>query len=153
MEIPLRRVLVPTDFSEKARMALLYGVTLAERFGAHLHVLHVVEAVTDVAPVSQEIGDSVIVEGAWDELNNLIPADDRKRLKLEFAIEWGVPFAEIIRYARARQIDLIAMGTHGRGGVKQLLLGSVAENVVRGAPCPVLTVRDPPESGRALSEP
>ena len=149
MEIPLQRVLVPTDFSEKARMALLYGVALAERFSAHLHVLHVVEAVVDVAPLPQEQLDSVIVDSAWDQLNNLIPADDRKGLKVEFAIEWGVPFAEIIRYAQARQIDLIAMGAHGRGGVKQLLLGSVAENVVRGAPCSVLTVRDSQESGRA----
>lgn len=153
MEIPLRRILVPTDFSEKARLALLYGVALAERLNGHLHVLHVVEAVMDVAPLPQEIGardelDSAIVEGAWDELNRLLPDEDRKRLKVEFAIEWGVPFTEIIRYAHAHQIDLITMGTHGSGGVKHLILGRVAENVVRSAPCPVLTVRRAPPSTR-----
>src|SRR5262249_55797367 len=106
MDIPLGRILVPTDFSEKARMALSYGVTLAERFGATLHVLHVVEAVVDMSPVPSEYDelDRAIVEAAWDELNQLLPANDRKRLKVEFAIEWGVPFTEIIRYARARQI-------------------------------------------------
>ena len=156
MDMPLRRILVPTDFSEKARMALSYGITLAERFGSTLHVLHVVEAVTDVSPLPQEFGardelDRSIVESAWDDLNQLLPADDRKRLKVEFAIEWGVPFTEIIRYAHARQIDLIAMGTHGSGGVKQLILGSVADNVVRSAPCPVLTVRQHPASVRNVA--
>jgi universal stress protein A len=156
MDIPLDRILVPTDFSEKARMALSYGVTLAERFGSTLHVLHVVEAVMDVSPLPQEFGardelDRAIVESAWDELNQLLPADDRKRLKVEFAIEWGVPFTEIIRYVRARQIELIAMGTHGSGDVKHLILGSVAENVVRTAPCPVLTVRQHPVSVRKVA--
>src|SRR5262249_22706917 len=136
MNIPLGRILVPTDFSEKARMALSYGVTLAERFGGTLHVLHVVETVVDVSPVPQEYDqpDTAIGESAWDELNQLLSDDERKRLKVEFAIEWGIPATEIIRYAHARQIELIAMGTHGSGGVKHLILGSVAENVVRSAP-------------------
>jgi nucleotide-binding universal stress UspA family protein len=146
MDIPLGRILVPTDFSEKARMALSYGVALAERLGSTLHVLHVVEAVVNVSPLPQEFGardelDRAIGESAWGELNQLLSAEERKRLKVEFAIEWGVPATEIIRYAHARRIDLIAMGTHGSGGVKHLILGSVAESVVRSAPCPVLTVR------------
>jgi universal stress protein A len=148
MDIPLSRILVPTDFSEKAQMALSYGVTLAERFGSTLHVLHVVEAIVDVAQVSQEQLDGTIVDGTWNELNKLLSADDRKRLNVTFDIEWGVPFAEIIRYARARQIELIVMGTHGSGAVKRLILGSVAENVVRSAPCPVLTVGQAPTSAR-----
>ena len=150
MNIPLGRILVPTDFSEKARMALSYGVTLAERFGATLHVLHVVEAVVDMSPVPPQYDqlDVAIGESAWDELNQLLSADERKRLKVEFAVEWGIPFTEIIRYAQARRIDLIAIGTHGRGGVKHLILGSVAENVVRSAPCPVLTVGQAPPSAR-----
>jgi len=151
MDIPLTRILVPTDFSEKARTALSYGVTLAERFGSTLHVLHVVEAIVDVAQVSQEQLDGRIVDGTWDELNRLLSADDRKRLNVQFAIEWGVPFTEITRYAQARQIDLIVMGTHGSGGVKRLILGSVAENVVRSAPCPVLTVREHPVSARNVA--
>jgi len=153
MNIPLGRILVPTDFSEKARMALLYGVTLAERFGGTLHVLHVVETVVDVSPVPQEYDqlDTAIGESAWDELNQLLSADDRQRVKIEFAIEWGIPATEIIRYANARQIELIAMGTHGSGGVKHLILGSVAESVVRSAPCPVLTVRHPPPPARDVA--
>jgi nucleotide-binding universal stress UspA family protein len=153
MDIPLGRILVPTDFSERARMALSYGVTLAERFGSTLHVLHVVEVVADVSPLTQELGardelEREIVDRAGGELNQLLAADNRKRLKVEFAVEWGVPFTEIIRYAQARQIELIAMGTHGSGGVKRLILGSVAENVVRSAPCPVLTVGEARTSAR-----
>jgi nucleotide-binding universal stress UspA family protein len=148
MQMPLRRILVPTDFSERSRVALLYGVTLVEQFSGALHVLHVVEAVIGAAPMPWEIGprdelDRAIAETAWDDLNDLLPAEDRKRLKAEFAIEWGTPFVEIVRYARAHHIDVIAMGTHGRGGASHLILGSVAENVVRNAPCPVLTVRHP----------
>ena len=64
------------------------------------------------------------------------------RLRAELTLEWGTPFMEITRYAREHEIDLIAMGTHGRGGgIKRLLMGSVAENVVRSATCPVMTVR------------
>jgi nucleotide-binding universal stress UspA family protein len=116
-------------------------------------VLHVVEAVVDAAPLAQDIGsreelDRAIGEGAWNDLNSLLSADDRTRLKVAFAIEWGVPFTEIIRYAHAHQIDLIAMGTHGSSGVKDLILGNVAQNVVRSAPCPVLTVRQDPVSVR-----
>jgi nucleotide-binding universal stress UspA family protein len=156
MDIPLSRILVPTDFSEEARTALSYGVALAERLGGTLHVLHVVEAVVNVSPLPQEFGardelDRAIGESAWGELNQLLSAEDRKRLKVEFAVEWGIPFTEIVRYAQARRVDLIAMGTHGRGGVKHLILGSVAENVVRGAPCPVLTVRHLPPSARNVA--
>jgi nucleotide-binding universal stress UspA family protein len=156
MDIPLSRILVPTDFSEESRMALSYGVALAERLGGVLHVLHVVEAVVNVSPLPQEFGardelDRAIGESAWGELNQLLSAEDRGRLKVEFAVEWGIPFTEIIRYAQARRIDLIAMGTHGRGGVKRLILGSVAENVVRSASCPVLTVRHLPPSARNVA--
>jgi nucleotide-binding universal stress UspA family protein len=73
----------------------------------------------------------------------MLPAEDRKRLRAELVLEWVTPFVEIVRYARAHDIDLIAMSTHGRSAVKHLLLGSVAKNVVRSSLCPVLTVRHP----------
>jgi nucleotide-binding universal stress UspA family protein len=75
-------------------------------------------------------------------LSAMLPEADRKRLRAEIALLSGNPFIEIIRYAKAQDIDLIVMGTHGRGPIAHMLLGSVAEKVVRKSPCPVLTVRD-----------
>jgi nucleotide-binding universal stress UspA family protein len=148
MKILLRRILVPTDFSDRSKVALTYAIALVEQFDASIHMLHVVESIVGAYPEPWEIGprdelDRAIADSAWDDLNGLLPPDDRQRLHAELALEWGTPFVEIVRYARAHEIDLIVMGTHGRGGVKHLLLGSVAENVVRSAPCPVLTVRHP----------
>jgi nucleotide-binding universal stress UspA family protein len=146
MQILLRRILVPTDFSDKSKVALTYAVALVEQFKASIHLLHVVEAIVGIYTAPWEPRDELdraIASSAWDDLNGLLPSDDRKRLDAEFALEWGTPFVEIVRYARAHEIDLIAMGTHGRSGVEHLLMGSVAENVVRSSPCPVLTVRHP----------
>jgi nucleotide-binding universal stress UspA family protein len=148
MKMTLRRVLVPTDFSETSKIALTYGMALVERFDAALHLVHVVAPLVGLYPTLAEQGprdelDRAITSRAWDDLNNLLPADDRRRVHAELAVEWGTPFLEIIRYAREHQIDLVTMGTHGRSGIKHLLMGSVAENVVRSAPCPVLTVRHP----------
>jgi nucleotide-binding universal stress UspA family protein len=148
MKILLQRILVPTDFSDKSGAALTYAVALVEQFGASLHLLHVIETIVSGESVVWPVGPRKEVEQAvettaWDDLNGMLSAEDRKRLRAELALEWGAPFVEIVRYARAHDIDLIAMGTHGRSGVKHLLLGSVAENVVRCSPCPVLTVRHP----------
>jgi nucleotide-binding universal stress UspA family protein len=148
MRIRLQRILVPTDFSDTSRVALTYALAFVEQFKASIHVLHVVEAVAGLSPMPWAAGhgdelDQAIASSAWDELHVLLPPDERRRLRAEVALEWGTPFVEIIRYARARQIDLITMGTHGRTGVKHVLLGSVAENVVRHSPCPVFTVRHP----------
>jgi nucleotide-binding universal stress UspA family protein len=148
MKILLRRILVPIDFSDRSRVALTYGVALVEQFKASIHLLHVVESIVGSHPVPIETGlhdelDRAIAARAWDELNELLPSDDRTRLHAELVLEWGTPFVEIVRYARWHEIDLITMGTHGRSGVTHLLMGSVAENVVRTSPCPVLTVRHP----------
>jgi nucleotide-binding universal stress UspA family protein len=143
MKMVLNRVLVPTDFSDKSGAALTYGIALVEQFGASLHLLHVVEAIAGGETLPWEEIERAIESSAWDDLRGLLSADDRTRLRAELAMEWGIPFVEIIRYAREHAIDLIAMGTHGRSGVQHLLMGSVAENVVRNAPCPVLTVHHP----------
>jgi nucleotide-binding universal stress UspA family protein len=128
-------------------VALTYGVALVERFNAALHLLHVVEALVGIQPAPFEGPrddlDRAIAARAHEDLNGLLPEADRKRLNAQLALEWGAPFVEIVRYARTHEIDLIALGTHGRSGIKHLLVGSVAENVVRSAPCPVLTVRHP----------
>jgi nucleotide-binding universal stress UspA family protein len=148
MQIVLRRILVPIDFSDRSHAALTYAVALVEQFDAALHLLHIVEALVaaEILPRPLDPREDVeraIEARAWDDLRGLLPTADLERLHGELALEWGTPFVEIVRYARAHEIDLIAMGTHGRGGVKQLLMGSVAENVVRSSPCPVLTVRHP----------
>jgi universal stress protein A len=144
MKIVLQQILVPTDFSDESRAALAYGAALAETFSASLHVLHVVQriVVPEAVPVQYESRqlEAAVATTALEELRELVAGDEYARLRATLAIEWGTPVGEIIRYAQKHAIDLIAMGTHGRGGLKRLILGSVAESAVRGAPCPVLTI-------------
>jgi nucleotide-binding universal stress UspA family protein len=78
---------------------------------------------------------------ARERLDAVLPPDQRERYRAKAELRTGSPFVEIVRYARDEKIDLIIMGTHGRGPIAHMLLGSVAERVVRKAPCPVLTVR------------
>jgi nucleotide-binding universal stress UspA family protein len=149
MTIDLKRILVPIDFSPQSQTALQYGIAHAEKFGAALHLLHVLEVIAGPPePLAWDIQsrqtiEQAIEEKAWDELRRQLTADEQKRLRAELAVEWGSPLEEILRYAKEHTIDLVTLGTHGRGGVKRLLIGSVAENVVRHADCPVLTVHHP----------
>lgn len=144
--IVLKNILVATDFSEPSANALAYGKDLARSYGATLHVLNVTEDV--LMRYSPEVGFAVpelqkdLENAARRELDALISNDDMRSLRTVPAIETGTNAASgITSYASAHQIDLIIVGTHGRGAVKQLLMGSVAERVVRTAPCPVLAVR------------
>jgi nucleotide-binding universal stress UspA family protein len=145
--INLRTILVPSDFSECSDEALQYGLELARRFGASLHLLHVVP--DPVAQPWAAEGFSVPVfevvekwqKQAEERLRGTVPDADRHRVTVVSVI--ATPYAEILAYAAAHDVDLIVMGTHGRSGVSHLLLGSIAERVVRRAPCPVLTVRRP----------
>ena len=147
--IRLTKVLVPTDFSEPSAKALLYGRALARSFGASLHVLHTVEeplaqgwSTYGLPAVLPELRVQVIAD-AQRQLEEAVPQIERDRQATELVTCLGDPHREIVRFAKERGIDLIVMGTHGRGGMAHLLLGSVAERVVRTAPCPVLTVRHP----------
>jgi nucleotide-binding universal stress UspA family protein len=144
--IVLKNILVATDFSEPSANALVYGKDLARSYNATLHVLHVTEDV--LMRYSPEIGFAVpelqkdLEQAARRELDKIISADDLRTLRVVPAIEVATNAATAITsYAQAQQIDLIIVGTHGRGAVKQLIMGSVAERVVRTAPCPVLAVR------------
>jgi nucleotide-binding universal stress UspA family protein len=145
VKIILKRILVPTDFSEEARSAMAYGITLAEEFNSSLHLLHVVDEIPGVDPFlsfsSMTAIEAQVEARAWDELGRLLPQPERDRLKAVLALEWGTPDVEIIRYAEDREIDLIVMSARGRG--THPLTGSVATGVVQGAPCPVLTLRHP----------
>lgn len=145
--ITLKSILVPSDFSECSDAALRYGLELARKFDATLHLLHVVQdpltqpwaAEAFAVPVFEVL--ETYRKESEDRLARTVPAADRARVTIASTV--ASPYAEILRYAVERDIDLIVMGTHGRGGVGHLLLGSIAEKVVRRSPCPVLTVRHP----------
>ena len=143
--IALKNILVATDFSEPAAVALNYGRDMARTFNARLHVLHVVDDVLvhyspEVGFISEDLQKD-LEKVAWRDLEASITEDDRRTLELTPAVRSNVGAASgIIDYAKANAIDLIITGTHGRGAVKHFLMGSVAERVVRIAPCPVLTV-------------
>lgn len=150
-----KRILVPIDFSAPSDAALDYARTVATRFGASLHLLHVAEDpyrafysaevyVPEVEGLREEIlGDSLT------RLKGLIRTSDLSNLHATAEAVIGTPASTIVEYSAGRDIDLIVMGTHGRGGMSHLLMGSVAERVVRTAPCPVLTVRSAPKAAAA----
>lgn len=147
--IGLKRVLVPTDFSQTSSAALQYGVELAATFGASLHVLHVITEPLHAtwacyAPGASFLG---VVErfksDAREHLEFLVPAEDVAAGRVVLATAWGDATDQILKYASEHDVDLIVCGTHGRQGWDHIALGSVAETVVRRAPCPVLTVRHP----------
>ena len=146
--LTLKTVLVPTDFSEASESALRYGKAMAEAFGASLHVVHVMEDLLAHAWAAEVYVSSMpqlrdeIEKESRQRLGALLTDHERKTLRAETALLAGNPFLEIIRYAKTHGVDLIVMGTHGRGPIAHMLLGSVAEKVVRKSPCPVLTVRE-----------
>lgn len=147
--IALKNILVPTDFGEAAASALDYGRDLARQYSAALHLLFVaddinVRYVLDSTPMFLPDVQKEIEDEAKTRVEALLTDEDRKQLKARAAVYTSVsPAAVIVDYARAQAIDLIVMGTHGRLAMSHLLLGSIAEKVVRTAPCPVLTVRHP----------
>ena len=145
----LQNILCPTDFSELSIGALNYAGLLAEKFGASLHVLHVVDQAYQywmaMGPESIPVGPSVdeMMGTAKKQMEEFVGEHVAKSLKATTEIASGRPFQEIIRVAKERGVDLIVIGTHGRGALRQMLLGSVADKVVHKAQCPVLSVREP----------
>ena len=145
--IVLKNILVATDFSEPSDVALAYGRDLARSYDSTLHVLHVVEDIN--LRYSPEVGIGTadlqrdLESRARGQLDAIITDDDRRTLKIVPCVETrlSVP-SGITDYAARHRIDLIIAGTHGRGPFTKLIMGSVAERVVRTAPCPVLTVRE-----------
>jgi nucleotide-binding universal stress UspA family protein len=139
--IVLKNVLVATDFGAASDAALTYGRALAKRFGARLHLLHASENDFLRASVTDP---HVLKTAVARQLEERLTAEDRSERSARAVMETAdQPSDAILGYAKAAQIDLIVMGTHGRTGVSRMLVGSVAERVVRTAPCPVLTVRHP----------
>jgi nucleotide-binding universal stress UspA family protein len=146
----LKSILVATDFGEASETALRYGRELARRFGADLHLLYVADdlasRVSMASGVPADIGhmQSDLEARARRDLDALLSDEDRRLLRARAVVLTSAATAHtIVAYAADEHIDLIIMGTHGRGAVAHFFVGSVAEKVVRRAPCPVLTVRHP----------
>ena len=148
MPLVFRHILFPTDFSDLALSALVFAQGMAERFEAQLHCLYVVDEAyqywSGMGPESIPVGppaEDLLALGRarMDKFREEQLSGLAKPAITQVAI--GRPFAEIIAYGRENGIDLIVLGTHGRGGLAHVLLGSTAEKVVRKATCAVLTVR------------
>lgn len=143
------RILVPTDFSAPSDAALATAKDLATRFGATLHLVHVLEDPYAVAAYSADALGYLPpgLKESWHQeaekhLNALLtPAERAHFMATTTVLFSGSAAKEIVEHAQNNHFDLIVMGTHGRGGMAHLLLGSVTERVVRWARCPVLTVR------------
>ena len=131
---PPKVILVPTDFSETAQAALAYGKLLAKTFDASLHVLHILqspftyvqalEASAELAYLREQMGLD-----AGQRLEEVLKPDEKKALRARMTAPWGVPHVEIVDYATKHHVDLIVMGTHGRGPVRRMLMGRVAQRV------------------------
>ena len=146
MTIKIQRILLPTDFSDYSTAATKYACELALRFNSELHILHTLEHYLSSTPtfgfgldIPTFVNESKAA--AEKKLAGLIDSSWLVGRTVIRSVTEGSPRVEIIRYAREANIDLIVLSTHGRTGLSHVMLGSVAESVVRTAPCPVLTVR------------
>jgi universal stress protein A len=136
----IKMILHPTDFSDSAGYAFRLACSLARDLGARLILLH-------VNPPGFRPNKLTVEEyqrRLWDDLGRLMDEDPRLReMYYKTGLTEGDPVEEILRVAKERECDLIVMGTHGRTGLSRLLMGSVAEAVLRKGPCPVLVVKSP----------
>jgi len=145
--ILMNAILVATDFGETSDAALVYGRNLARTFGARLSVVHVAEDVSATAGQELYAGDlhelqAEVVDTATSRLHSSLCEKDLTVVDARPVVRVSSnPANAIIEYAKEAHVDLIVVGTHGRGPMSHLLMGSVAEHVVRHAPCPVLVVR------------
>ncbi len=159
----ISKILVATDFSDDAALALSHAEELARKFSAEIILLHVDQALTPVIispepgtgfdPGMFEAGERIAEERrliAQRELDRTVNRLRDSGLKARGILRVGAAFVEIIAAAQAEAVDLVVLGTHGRSGLAHILIGSVAERVVRKCPCAVLTVRQP---GRKFKHP
>jgi nucleotide-binding universal stress UspA family protein len=143
----IKSIMVPIDFSEYSKNALKYAIDFAKQFNAKMFLIYVVEPI--IYPADFSMGQIAIPSAdidlqsrASEELIHLAKTIGSE-LHVETIIKTGKPFVEIIDAAKEKDVDLIIIATHGHTGVEHLLFGSTAEKVVRKAPCPVLTLREP----------
>jgi nucleotide-binding universal stress UspA family protein len=150
--LPIRTIVHPTDFSEHSRYAFQTACLLAHECAARLVVLHVVEppvTITGSTAATPIIAEELPLPDADKRLRGVRPADPE--LVVGHRLEVGYPAETILRVARELRADLIVMGTHGRRGFGRLLMGSVAEQVLREAACPVLTLKYPARREEAVA--
>ena len=148
MNFEINKILVPVDFSDYSKSSLRYAVNFSKLFKAEMILIYVVEPV--IYPPDFSMGQIAIpsVHSEWDkrareELDKLSKSEIPADVKVKSIIKTGKPFMEIIETASEENVDLIIIATHGHSGVEHILFGSTAEKVVRKAPCPVLTLREP----------
>jgi universal stress protein A len=145
--IGIRRILVPVDFDVCTSPTVRFAAELAEKFGAELILLNVVQDVSlamadAVMPTPAPVSElTQLMDAAKSGLANLVNTEKLSRFHPRLEVRVGSPAGEIIAAASELKVDLVCIGTHGRRGIVHLILGSVAEKVVRQAPCPVLTIR------------
>jgi len=146
--IEIKRILAPTDFSAHSDTAVRFACQIAERFASELHLLHVLSEIipTGPDPLLMPVMPPQFYKDSEDRANetlaSLLHPDWGRPVKVKTAIRWGSPVESIVSYALDERVDMIVIATHGRTGLSHVLLGSVAERIVREAPCPVLTIRD-----------
>ncbi len=144
--IGLKRILVPIDFSACSKKALQYARPFAEQFHAEVVLLHVSSLNYMVAegfggidlPTLRED----LIQDAESQLSEILKTLESDQMTASLVVREGRAATEIVELAKAENIDLVVMSTHGYSNIKHVLLGSVTENVVRHAPCPVLVVRE-----------
>ncbi len=142
--INLKKILCPIDHSDCSKEALKYAVSFAMKDEAELCLLHVIDIRTfdeNLDVMTRQVPDDETMKQLKTKLLECVPEEIRNDMKIEATVIQGIPFAEIIGFARKKNVDMIVIGTHGRTGLAHIMLGSVSEKVVRKAPCPVLTVR------------
>ncbi len=141
----LKRILVPIDFSDCSKKALQYAIPFARQFGAELILLHVVQVnyyAGDFGTVDVALLEGEMRKNGQRQLDSLATEMASRDLSFKTEVRTGRTTSEIVNLANETNTDLIILATHGHTGLKHVLLGSVAENVVRHAPCPVLIVRE-----------
>ncbi len=153
---PIKTILVPTDFSAASKRALSYACNIADGFGATLHVLHVLQdpftadGYMGLYLPNPEVYTAKAEQQARAELQSLLTDAQKEAYSAAFVLKWGTPVHEILDYIRSHGgIDLVVLATSGHGAVARMMLGSVADKLVRQAPCPVLTVHEHDRSDSA----
>jgi nucleotide-binding universal stress UspA family protein len=146
MYVDIRHILAPTDFSACSKQAVDYAFALAKRFGAKLSLLHVIEPpdLPGVGTIPPELAHKLLdiqERDAQRRLAALLPQAEAAQVKVVSHVVIGSPYRKILETAAAENVGVIVMATHGRTGVSHLMMGSVAERIVRMATCPVLTLR------------
>ena len=139
----VKEILVPVDFSDVSEAALEFAKLVAEKFQAELHVLHVDDDPILNAPTTSDDHRQERIAQSLAAVHELFNAEDKEQLKIVPAVRNGGATTVILEYIREFKVDLVVMGAKGRSALAKMLLGSVAEDMMRRSPCPVVTVRKP----------